>query len=151
MTTQSGPLPLGKGGAARAAGQSSRASVAALPERLHNYAPVAPLPSRGRNPFVYGVRPAPAPVRAQMEGAPAPAPAPVMVAEPPPMAFRLTGVASAFEDGMPSLTALLTVNGAMTFVKAGHQLPGGYTVLRVDETSVVLADAAGVTQTVKLP
>lgn len=123
--------------------------MTALPERLHNYAPVAPLPSRGRNPFVYGVRQvAPAPVPAQVESAPAP---PVMFAEPPPLAFRLTGIASAFEDGMPSLTAIITVNGAMTFVKAGYQLPGGFSVLRVEETSVILSDASGVTQTLKLP
>jgi len=81
---------------------------------------------------------------------PAPAPVPV-VTEPPMPVLRLTGIASSLEDGMATLTAIVTVNGAMSFVKSGAQLTGGYTVLRVDETSVVLVDANGVTQTLRLP
>jgi len=116
-------------------------------ERLHDRATAAPLPSRGRNPFVYGVRPPARAASSPRDAAViAPPPAPV-VTEPPLPALRLTGIASAFEDGMATLTAIVTVNGAMSFVKAGGQLAGGYTVLRVDETSVVLVDAAGVTQT----
>lgn len=123
-------------------------------ERLHDRATVAPLPSRGRNPFVYGARSAARPSGSSrdtaMMAAPAPAPAPV-VTEPPTPVLRLTGIASSLEDGMAALTAIVTVNGAMSFVKPGAQLTGGYTVLRVDETSVVLVDASGVTQTLRLP
>lgn len=149
--TPSGPRPLGVNGAGGQANRQrsgARASVAELPERLHSYTPAAPLPNHGRNPFVYGARPAavaaPMPDRTDV-------PPPVVVTEPPPPAFRLTGVASALEDGMQTLTAIITVNGSMTFVKAGGELPGGYTVQRVDETSVLIADATGATQTLKLP
>ena len=49
------------------------------------------------------------------------------------------------------MTAILNDNGAMVFVKAGDRLSNGYSVVRVDETSVTLVDATGITQTIRLP
>jgi hypothetical protein len=39
----------------------------------------------------------------------------------------------------------------MMFVKQGDMLSGGHRVVRIDEFSITLEDAAGVTQTVRLP
>jgi hypothetical protein len=39
----------------------------------------------------------------------------------------------------------------MMFVKQGDMLSGGHRVVRVDEFSITLEDAAGVTQTLRLP
>ncbi|HEX7280963.1 MAG TPA: hypothetical protein VF239_02825 [Vicinamibacterales bacterium] len=107
------------------------------------------LPERGRNPFTYGSRVAPrrdvAPAIAQPE---IPAAVPV---EPPPPAFKLSGIAASQQDGTTVLTAIVIDNGAMVFAKAGDRLSNGYSVLSVDETSITLVDAAGVTQTLRLP
>ena len=110
-----------------------------------------PLPSRGRNPFVYGPRLTT--IRDhQQHGAEAvvAAVSPIAVAPSMPM-FRLSGIASNAEGGATVLTAILNDNGAMVFAKAGDKLSNGYSVVRVDETSVTLVDAAGVTQTIRLP
>jgi hypothetical protein len=111
------------------------------------------MPSRGRNPFVYSSR-APRP-SAYRDREPDAAPAPVMAAPLPIAAplpvFRLSGVASTVEDGVAVLTAILNDNGAMVFAKAGAKLSRGYTVVRVEEMSVTLSDADGVTQTIRLP
>ncbi len=121
-------------------------------ERLRERLAAPPLPSRGRNPFVYGARTAPSIRDHQRHGdevvAPAPPPAPI---EPPRPVFRLTGIASNLENGVAVLTAILIDNGSMVFVKAGDKLSNGYSVMRVEETSVTLADTAGVTQTIRLP
>jgi hypothetical protein len=65
--------------------------------------------------------------------------------------FKLSGIASNVENGAAVLTAIMNDNGAMVFVKAGDKLSRGYSVVSVDETSVTLADAQGVTQIVRLP
>jgi hypothetical protein len=39
----------------------------------------------------------------------------------------------------------------MVFARAGDTLSNGYSVVRVDEMSITLADASGVTQTLRLP
>jgi hypothetical protein len=39
----------------------------------------------------------------------------------------------------------------MVFAKAGDKLSNGFSVVRVEEMSVTLADASGVTQTIRLP
>ena len=114
-----------------------------------------PTPSRGRNPFVYSSRaPRPTVYRdrdRQPEAAPAPAVAPPMQMAAPLPVFRLSGVASTVEDGVAVLTAILNDNGALVFAKAGAKLSRGYTVVRVEEMSVTLSDADGVTQTIRLP
>jgi len=114
-----------------------------------------PMPSRGRNPFVYSSRaPRPSAYRdreREPEAAPAPVMAPPMPIAAPLPVFRLSGVASTVEDGVAVFTAILNDNGAMVFAKAGAKLSRGYTVVRVEEMSVTLSDADGVTQTIRLP
>lgn len=107
-------------------------------------------PERGRNPFSYGPRHS-----AARQDAPAAAPeltpaAPAEV-EPAGPVFRLSGIAASREDDTTVLTAIVIDNGTMVFVKTGDALSNGYSVVRVDETSITLADAAGVTQTLRLP
>ena len=117
-------------------------------EKLQERMKRAPAPARGRNPFAYGSRHA-APVReAAVE--PAPAPAPVAI-EPPLPVFRLSGIAASQVDGARVFTAIIVDNGTLVFVKAGDKLSNGYSVVRVEEVSVTLIDAAGVTQTLRLP
>ena len=49
------------------------------------------------------------------------------------------------------LTAIINDNGSLVFAKAGDPLSRGYRVVSVDEIAVVIADAAGITQTLRLP
>lgn len=77
--------------------------------------------------------------------------APAMPVEPPMPVFRLSGIAANTENGAAVLTAIVIDNGAMVFVKAGDKLSNGYSVVRVEEMSVTLVDATGVTQTIRLP
>ena len=116
-----------------------------LRERLKT--PVSP--ERGRNPFVYGSRHSSAPAVRGDE------PAEVVVAlppaEPPPLIFKLSGIAASQQDGVTVLTAIVIDNGALVLAKAGDKLSNGHSVVRVDEMSVTLVDATGVTQTLRLP
>lgn len=115
-----------------------------LRERLKT--PVAP--ERGRNPFVYGARHSAAAVRreepADVDVAPAPP-------EPPAPIVKLSGIATSHEDGVTVLTAIMNDNGMVVLAKAGDRLSNGHSVVRVDEMSVTLVDATGVTQTLRLP
>lgn len=110
-------------------------------------------PERGRNPFVYGSRGGSRPstsgrsTPAEPE-ATTPEPAPFV---PPAPMFRLSGIASNQQDGTTVLTAIIIDNGVMVFAKTGDRLSNGHMVVRVDEASVILADSAGVTQTLRLP
>ena len=138
-----GPRPLG------AAAPMPRA------ENLRQRLSEPPMPGRGRNPFVFGSRPT---VRSGAfrdrgaSGIPETPPPPVYVPPAPPLpVFKLSGIASNAEGGATVLTAILNDNGAMVFVKAGDRLSNGYSVVRVDETSVTLVDATGITQTIRLP
>lgn len=124
---------------------------AAVPraENLRERLSEPPLPSRGRNPFVYGTR---APRSTPSFRVPEPpAEMPVMQALPPVPVFKLSGIASNAEGGTTVLTAIVNDNGAMVFAKAGDKLSNGYSVVRVEETSVTLVDSTGVTQTIRLP
>jgi hypothetical protein len=116
-----------------------------LRERLKS--PVTP--ERGRNPFVYGSRHASAPSvrRDELAEVEVAAPPP----EPPAPIFKLSGIAASQQDGAAVLTAIVIDNGALVFAKAGDKLSNGHTVVRVDEMSVTLVDATGVTQTLRLP
>jgi hypothetical protein len=120
-------------------------------EKLRQRLAVPPLPSRGRNPFVFAPRTAS--IRDhQQHGAEDIAPAPPPVPLPPPLpVFKLSGIASTAQDGTTVLTAIIIDNGSMVFAQAGDKLSNGYSVLRIDEMSVTLADATGVTQTIRLP
>ena len=116
-----------------------------LRERLK----VPAVPERGRNPFAFGARrsiPAP-PLPADASPA-AEALAPPAPALPP---IRLAGIASDQKDGARIMTAILNEYGAIVFVKDGDRLTSGYTVVKVEEMSVTLADANGVTMTLRLP
>jgi hypothetical protein len=77
-------------------------------------------------------------------------PEPMQLAPPAPQ-FRLSGIASNQQDGAVVLTAIIIDNGVMVFAKAGDKLSNGHTVQRIDEASVTLVDAEGVTQTLRLP
>ena len=120
-------------------------------ERLRERRIVVPQPKSSRNPFVYG---APAPRASYRERAAEPVAAPIVPAipEPPPLpVFRLSGIASEMKDGTPLLTAIIIDNGSMVFAKSGDKLSNGYSVVKVEETSVTLIDATGITQTIRLP
>lgn len=144
-----------------APGQSSRTSgprplgaPAALPraENLRQLLSAPPAPGRGRNPFVYGARAPMRPSVRDQQSAPTDAPSMAVAPDVPPMpVFKLSGIASNAEGGASVLTAILNDNGAMVFAKAGDRLSNGYSVVRVDDTSVTLADASGITQTIRLP
>lgn len=105
-------------------------------------------PERGRNPFTYGSRRV-APV-APREATVAPD-IPMLPPEPPPPQIKLSGIATNEQDGAKVFTAIVIENGVMVLGKAGDRLPRGGVIVRVDETSVTVADAAGITQTLRLP
>jgi hypothetical protein len=136
---------------------NARRSVATGPvpraEKLRELLAAPPQPSRGRNPFVYGRRTAPSARDHQQHGdeAVAPPSAPAMPLAPPPPIYKLSGIASNTENGAPVLTAIVIDNGSMVFVKTGDKLSNGYSVVRVDEMSVTIIDATGITQTLRLP
>ena len=137
-----GPRPLGSTGSAAPLTQK-------LHERLETQAPRTP--SVGRNPFVFGSRRAPTVARQAVESMAVPvAAAPVLFTPPAPM-FKLSGIASSQQDGATTWTAILIDGGSMAFVKAGDRLSNGFSIVRVEETGVVIVDAAGITQTLRLP
>lgn len=141
--------------------QNARASSGARPlgsspivapktEALRRRVTEPPSPARGRNPFTYAPRSAPrsAPRDASREAAAMAAP---LLAVPTGPTFRLSGIASETKDGETIFTAILNDNGAITFAKAGEKLSNGYSVVRVEEMSITVVDADGVTQTIRLP
>jgi hypothetical protein len=139
---RTGPRPLG-----------SSVNAAPLTRKLQERLDTQPprTPAVGRNPFVFGSRRAPSVVRqAEEPMAAAVAAAPVPVVPPAPQ-FKLSGIASEQQDGATVWTAILIDNGSLAFVKAGDRLSNGYSVVRVEETGVVIVDAAGITQTLRLP
>ena len=139
----------------RPAGPRPLGAPAPMPraENLRQRLSEPPAPGRGRNPFVFGARPS---VRSTgfRDRATAPETPATPVYEPIAPAlpvFKLSGIASNAEGGATVLTAILNANGSMVFAKAGDRLANGYSVVRVDETSVTLVDGGGVTQTIRLP
>jgi hypothetical protein len=135
---------------------ATKRSVDARPvpraEALREALAQPPLPSRGRNPFVYGARTAPATRDHQQHGDEGVLPpAPLVPVAPPLPVFKLSGIASNTENGVAVLTAIVIDNGSMVFVKTGDKLSNGYSVVKVEELSVTLVDASGVTQTLRLP
>ncbi len=141
---RSGPRPLG------APATSATPFTAQLQRKLGEQ-PRSPVP--GRNPFVFGSRrpSVSAPPSSRGEAPVEPESRPAFA--PPPLfrAFKLSGIASSEKDGAVVLTAILIDNGSMVFAKAGDKLSGGHSVLRVDEKAIVIVDAAGVEQIVRLP
>lgn len=53
-------------------------------------------------------------------------------------------------DGAEVFTAIVNDNGTLAFVKAGDALSNGYSVVRVEETAVIIADTSGVERTLRL-
>ena len=120
-------------------------------EQLHRRLTEPPLPARGRNPFVYGPRtPARSASRDRLPEPEVAQPLPIPTAPPGPV-FRLSGIASDTKDGVTTFTAIVNDGGTIVLVKAGDKLSNGYSVVRVEELSVTLVDAGGVTQTIRLP
>ena len=119
-------------------------------EKLRDRMKQPPMPRRGRNPFAYGARYA-APAAAAPGSLAEPAPAPPVQIEPPLPVFKLSGIAATQVNGAKVLTAIIIDNGTLVFAKAGDKLSNGHSVVSVDEMSVTLIDAAGVTQTLRLP
>ena len=120
-------------------------------EKLRERMKHSPMPRGSRNPFAYGARygaPA-APREAGAEAAPAAAPRVEM--ESPLPVFKLSGIAASQVDGATVLTAIIIDNGTMVLAKTGDKLSNGHRVVSVDEMSVTLVDATGVTQTLRLP
>ena len=120
-------------------------------EKLRDRLNQAAVPSRGRNPFRYGARHAATPRDAAAAPAEPVSALPPPPAEPPLPVFKLSGIAASQQDGVNVLTAIVIDNGVMVFVKAGDKLSNGYSVVRVEEGSITLSDANGVTQTLRLP
>lgn len=138
----SGPHPLG------APATTVAPYTAQLRRKLDEH-PRAPMP--GRNPFVFGSRRAYPPPMARAE---AREPEPEARPAPPPPAFspfKLSGIAATEKDGATVLTAIVIDNGSMVFAKAGDKLSDGHRVLRVEEKSMVIVDATGVEQILRLP
>ena len=129
---------------------SSETAVVPRAERLREHRAQTPAPSHGRNPFVYGPRITSRESYGNRPAAAAPVPPPVVEAPPLPV-FRLSGIASDTKDGATVLTAIIIDNGSMVFAKAGDKLSNGYSVVKVEEMSVTLIDATGITQTIRLP
>lgn len=120
-------------------------------ERLREHRAQTPAPSRGRNPFVYAPRVTSRESYGNRAVAPVAPPLPPMPEAPPMPAFRLSGIASEIKDGATVLTAIIIDNGTMVFAKTGEKLSNGYSVVKVEETSITLIDASGITQTIRLP
>ena len=138
----SGPRPLG------VPATSVAPFTAELRRKLDEH-PRTPRP--GRNPFVFGSRRAYSPPMSRAE---ARATEPESRPTPPPAvfsAFKLSGIAATEKDGAVVLTAIVIDNGSMVFARAGDKLSGGHSVLRVEEKAIVIVDAAGVEQTLRLP
>jgi hypothetical protein len=133
----------------RARGEAPTTPIVPDTTRLREWMNSPPMPSRGRNPFVYGSRMQARAAAREME-APVDAPPPAPI-EPAMPVFKLSGIASNSEGGTLTLTAIIIDNGSMVFAKAGEKLSNGYSVVEVSEGAVTLVDASGVTQTIRLP
>ena len=138
----SGPRPLG-----------SAANVAPFTRQLRERLDTQPVrtPSVGRNPFVFSARRPAMVIRQTEEPMAASAPPSPMPFTPPPPQFTLSGIASSQEGGATVLTAVVNDNGTLAFVKSGDKLSNGFSVVSVADTGIVIVDAAGVTQTIRLP
>jgi hypothetical protein len=139
------PRPLGMSA-------TSTAPYTAQLRRKLEEQPRTPVP--GRNPFVFGSRRPYAAAPISRGRSTAAEPEPESRPAPPPPAisrFKLSGIAATEKDGAVVLTAIVIDSGSMIFAKAGDKLSGGHSVLRVEEKAIVLVDASGVEQILRLP
>ena len=141
---RTGPRPLGMPA-------TSVATYTAQLRRKLEEQPRSPVP--GRNPFAFGSRRPSAPAPLSRSRTTATEPEPESRPAPPPAfsPFKLSGIATSEKDGVVVLTAVVIDNGSMVFAKAGDKLSGGHLVVRVEEKAIVIADAAGVEQILRLP
>ena len=116
-------------------------------------------PASARNPFVFTDRPAVARAAVARGDAGMPAfatgdeaapaePAPPAVADPPPPAWRVVGLAA---DAEGRLTAVVTGAGDVFLLVTGDRLPDGSSVVEIDGTGLVLSTPAGERLTLRLP
>ena len=138
----SGPRPLGSAANGAPFTRQLRDRLDAQPPRT---------PSVGRNPFVFSTRRPAKVIRQTEEPMAVSAAALPMPFTPPSPQFKLSGIASSQEAGAAVLTAIVNDNGTLVFATSGGKLSNGFSVVRVDDTSIVIVDAAGVTQTLRLP
>ena len=109
--------------------------------RVRAYATLAPAPRPvGRNPFMFGAldadRPEPPRPRADQPEAARSQPA-----EPAGPRIAVIGIAtSSSPEGVPELTAIVSVDGRMRFVKTGDQLLPGVEVGAVEPGAVILRE-----------
>lgn len=116
-------------------------------QSLLRQAPAPPVPKR--NPFSFGNRSRSIPATAspsEARQAPAPPPAPIAVGP----RFTLSGTAVTDVAGNPVHTAVLSDGYTVHLVKAGDTV-GGYRVLEVTESSVMLEAADGAAYVLRLP
>jgi len=141
--SRSGPRPLGSPAPVAPHTRQLRERLETQPARVQG---------GGRNPFVFEARRAPAATQRSDEPMAAPPVAAVPLPYVPPAPqIKLSGIAASQEGDASVLTAIVNDNGALAFVKTGDKLPSGATVITVEETGIVIMDAAGITQTIKLP
>ena len=140
-----GPRPLGTG---------PPANVATLTEQLRlklEQKPRAPRPDR--NPFAFGSRRGSPAVTRRVDTPETPAES---VAEPAPepvrpgAAFRLSGMASTDGPSGPTWTAMVHDGRGLHYVQQGDTLPGGFTVVEIQESSITIRDTSGGERTLRL-
>lgn len=139
---RTGPRPLG-----------APATVAPFTRQLRERLDAQParVPASDRNPFVFQARRAPMTPRPAAEPTEALPPTEAVPFTAPAPQIKLSGIAASKEGDATVLTAIVNDNGTLAFAKTGDKLPGGATVIKVEETHVVIMDVAGITQTLRLP
>ncbi len=65
--------------------------------------------------------------------------------------LRLAGMAQTETPNGPELTAMVHDGQGLQYVRLGDALPGGYTVVDVQETAVTIRDGSGGERTLRLP
>ena len=103
-----------------------------LAARVHAGGPLGP---STRNPFQFVVKPVPAPASAPVVSLPRPVSVSVAPVGP---RVSLVGVASDVVDGVSVRSAILSVDGVVTIVKAGDDVGGLFRVETVDPEVVDL-------------
>jgi hypothetical protein len=111
-------------------------------------------PQPVRNPFVFQARrPAivsRAPAEPSTDDPTAGAPAEPPEAHSLRPTLMLSGIAANTVDGQVLRTAIITDGSDLYFAKVGEALPGGFTVVAIDDTTATLSDASGGERTLRL-
>jgi hypothetical protein len=109
-------------------------------------------PRSTRNPFAFGARPGRGPAVERPAPLPSQQDEPVADTASPPAGpvFTLSGMASSLQGDAIEYTAIVSDGAGLHFVKRGDTLPGGYTVVDVQETMLTLRDESGGERSLKL-